>query len=557
MLSLWIGLFVAYLSATWISLQQAVKPAVPCRPGSNQCFQPLLSPSEPMTLELRLYQPSDEEQDNSYRWRVVESCMLNFSLPSSNFNPIHLTKNETCEVPIPNFARFRSPDESQVRPLKARFILRLQNNYIAAAIPFDLTRINFRRDGTYSNKQAPRNLMEEPLAASNRTQKEKPVGDTWIPYLKYGRSPVRIRIVSDFREYGVLQRNDGAKLEAFNRTAYRPMVYVDDLALPHSSQNELGPPEANKPPVKLQIKIGAIPPMVDSLNQQFQVAFAGVESFLPGEDLDEIRYLLQDEKLYRFALTQVISYIHIWVDYLAFRDEIGFYRGKENMSGVSSSTVILRFICSFIILLYLLDGGSTSWVVLLSLISSCTIEAWKVWKLVNPQLSLKFPFLIFQPYQNAKAKETAEYDRMATKNLAMILYPLVIGWSIYALKHYQYKSWYSWLVSNLANAVYTFGFISLCPQLYVNYRLKSVAHLPWKVFMYKLFNTFVDDAFAWLIDMPWKHRIMTLRDDVVFIMFLVQVYLYKVDKSRVNEFGYAFEESKQEEPSNEQKKKTD
>jgi hypothetical protein len=64
--------------------------------------------------------------------------------------------------------------------------------------------------------------------------------------------------------------------------------------------------------------------------------------------------------------------------------------------------------------------------------------------------------------------------------------------------------------------------------------------------MYKIFNTFVDDAFAWIIEMPWKHRIMTLRDDVVFLLFLVQVYLYKVDKARVNEFGYAFEESKGE-----------
>lgn len=512
-----------------------------------------------MTLELRLYKPGDNENDTAYRWRRVDSCALNVSVPSSNFNPTHLTKNETCEVAIPNCARFRSPDKTRVKPLKARFILRLkQTSYIAASIPFELTRINFRRDGTYSNKQTPRNLIEQPLSSSNRTtQTENPVGDAWIPYLKYARSPVRIRIVSEYREYGHLQRNDGAKLEAFNRTAYRPTIYVDDLALPHSSQNELGPPEANKPPVKLQIKIGAIPPVVDSLNQQFHVAFASVENFLPGEELDEIRYLMQDEKLYRFALTQIISFVHIWFDYLAFRDEIGFYRGKANMSGVSSSTVSLRFICSFIILLYLLDGGNTSWVVLLSLISSCAVEAWKVCKLVNPQLSLQYPFLTFRPYQNDKAKQTAGYDRIATKNLAMILYPLVIGWSLYALKHYEYKSWYSWLVSNLANAVYTFGFISLCPQLYVNYRLKSVAHLPWKVFMYKIFNTFVDDAFAWLIEMPWKHRIMTLRDDVVFLMFLVQVYLYKEDKSRVNEFGYAFEEKEKEEPSDAQKKKTD
>lgn len=63
--------------------------------------------------------------------------------------------------------------------------------------------------------------------------------------------------------------------------------------------------------------------------------------------------------------------------------------------------------------------------------------------------------------------------------------------------------------------------------------------------MYKLFNTFVDDAFAWLIEMPWKHRIMTLRDDVVFLMFLVQVFIYRVDKKRTNEFGFSYEQEAQ------------
>ena len=86
----------------------------------------------------------------------------------------------------------------------------------------------------------------------------------------------------------------------------------------------------------------------------------------------------------------------------------------------------------------------------------------------------------------------------------------------------------------------------MCPQLYVNYRLKSVAHLPWKVFLYKVFNTFVDDVFAFLIDMPWKHRVMTLRDDVVFGVFLVQAYVYRVDKTRANEFGYSYENEETE-----------
>jgi hypothetical protein len=138
-------------------------------------------------------------------------------------------------------------------------------------------------------------------------------------------------------------------------------------------------------------------------------------------------------------------------------------------------------------------------------------------------------------------KDTIDYDTIARSHLGLILYPLVVGSAFYAKRFYVYESLYSWAISNLANAVYTFGFISLCPQLYVNYRMKSVAHLPAKVFLYKIFNTFVDDVFAFMIQSPLKHKLMTLRDDIVFVGFLIQIWLYKVDKSRVNEYGYVYD----------------
>jgi len=47
-------------------------------------------------------------------------------------------------------------------------------------------------------------------------------------------------------------------------------------------------------------------------------------------------------------------------------------------------------------------------------------------------------------------------------------------------------SWYSWSVHSLVNGVYAFGFLFMLPQLFINYRLKSVAHLPWRAFMYKV-----------------------------------------------------------------------
>jgi len=60
--------------------------------------------------------------------------------------------------------------------------------------------------------------------------------------------------------------------------------------------------------------------------------------------------------------------------------------------------------------------------------------------------------------------------------------------------------------------------------------------------MYKVFSTFVDDVFAFLIESPLKYKLMTLRDDLVFCVFLVQAFLYRVDRSRANEFGYAYGE---------------
>lgn len=63
--------------------------------------------------------------------------------------------------------------------------------------------------------------------------------------------------------------------------------------------------------------------------------------------------------------------------------------------------------------------------------------------------------------------------------------------------------------------------------VFINYKLKSVAHMPWKTFIYKALNTFIDDLFAFVIKMPWLHRLACLRDDAVFLVYLYQRWIYK------------------------------
>ena len=52
----------------------------------------------------------------------------------------------------------------------------------------------------------------------------------------------------------------------------------------------------------------------------------------------------------------------------------------------------------------------------------------------------------------------------------------------------------------------------MCPQLFINYKLKSVAHMPWRQMTYKFLNTIIDDLFAFVIKMPLLHRLSVFRD---------------------------------------------
>lgn len=70
--------------------------------------------------------------------------------------------------------------------------------------------------------------------------------------------------------------------------------------------------------------------------------------------------------------------------------------------------------------------------------------------------------------------------------------------------------------------------------------------MPGKALMYKFLNTFIDDLFAFTIKMPTLHRLATLRDDVIFFIWLYQSWKYKVDYTRVNEFGQGGEDEEED-----------
>uniref|UniRef100_A0A8C0AQH8 Lipid scramblase CLPTM1L n=1 Tax=Buteo japonicus TaxID=224669 RepID=A0A8C0AQH8_9AVES len=243
------------------------------------------------------------------------------------------------------------------------------------------------------------------------------------------------------------------------------------------------------------------------------------------KDADEVKGIFVDTNLYFLALTFFVAAFHLLFDFLAFKNDISFWKKKRSMIGMSTKAVLWRCFSTVVIFLFLLDE-QTSLLVLIPAGIGAVIELWKVKKALK--MTIK--------WQGLRPK------MQAMKYLSYLLYPLCIGGAGYSLLNVKYKSWYSWLINSFVNGVYAFGFLFMLPQLFVNYKMKSVAHLPWKAFTYKAFNTFIDDIFAFIITMPTSHRLACFRDDVVFLVYLYQRWLYPVDKSRVNEYGESYEE---------------
>ena len=48
--------------------------------------------------------------------------------------------------------------------------------------------------------------------------------------------------------------------------------------------------------------------------------------------------------------------------------------------------------------------------------------------------------------------------------------------------------------------------------------------------------------FAFIIKMPTLHRLACFRDDIIFLIYLYQKWVYPVDMKRPNEFGQVGED---------------
>ncbi|CAI6096330.1 unnamed protein product [Clonostachys chloroleuca] len=275
-----------------------------------------------------------------------------------------------------------------------------------------------------------------------------------------------------------------------------------------------------------------------------------------GTEIEMIKEIFIDTNPILLGVTIVVSIAHMILETLAFGSDIAHYRKKKDNVGISVRSILANVFMQTVILLYLVDNSqNTSWMILGQQAIGILIEFWKITTVVNVRVRPAPPgswlpfWIVFEDKSQLSETEqkTKEYDQIAFKYMYYLAIPLLIAYGIYSLYYDTHKSWYSYIITTLVGSVYAYGFLMMVPSLYINYRLKSVAHMPSKAMMYKFLNTFIDDLFAFTIKMPLLHRLATLRDDVIFFVYLYQRWVYRIDYTRVNEFGQGGDDDEPEE----------
>lgn len=269
-------------------------------------------------------------------------------------------------------------------------------------------------------------------------------------------------------------------------------------------------------------------------------------------DVDSFKQMIGGSSPWKMLMVYGVAVAHLIIEFLAVSSDVKFWREKTSFDGISSSSVALQASTNIIMFLYVQEQRQTKFVMYF-IIFRFSLNLWKLSKLTKLQRCHGLPYFQWVNRESTLAglEELSEIhgaERRCMKWLFLLLTPLLVIFCIYRLIHYRFRNWYSWLVLSLAICAQMGGFVIMTPQVFMNYRLKSVAHLPWRVLTYQAINTFIDDIFVLCIRMPEIQKYSAFRDDIIFGICCIQRWLYRnsSNSKQENEDEPATDKSKED-----------
>lgn len=247
-------------------------------------------------------------------------------------------------------------------------------------------------------------------------------------------------------------------------------------------------------------------------------------------DVDSFKQMVGGSSPYKILLVYSIAVLHLVFEYLAFSSDLTFWKEKTSFEGMSSTSIAMQATMNIIMFLYVKEQQKTKFVMYF-IGARFLMQLWKLHKLTTFRRQKSFPFVEWVNRGGVASgleelEEIEDVEKGCMKWLMLILIPVMIAFSVYKLIYFRFRSWYSWAVLSLAVCAQTGGFVVMTPQVFMNYRLKSVEHLPWRALTYQAINTFIDDVFVLCIRMPEVQKYSVFRDDIIFLICCFQRWLY-------------------------------
>ena len=251
---------------------------------------------------------------------------------------------------------------------------------------------------------------------------------------------------------------------------------------------------------------------------------------------DMLVELIKNNSTFYLIILFIVNTLHTIFSYLGFSSDISYYKNLKKLDGVYTKYIFFNIFYMFITLIYILLQGA-NFLVKIELFISFVIEIWKLKKIfiISFQFS-NFPYIIKLEYkQTFEQEEAKDYEseavNMMVKYLLLPIGVIYLGYRIYYYSDNIVKNNWKSVVIFIIEYIYfllnVFGFILLTPQIYLNYKLKSVEHLPMKAMTYKFLNTIIDDLYAFAVKTPTMYRIFCFRDDVIFVIYIYQIFKYR------------------------------
>ncbi|KAH9977754.1 cleft lip and palate associated transmembrane protein [Lactifluus volemus] len=558
---------------------------------ASKFFAPKTSPTEPPPAITGL-EPG-HEQANSFllppeqaflAWPLGISVSLHFHLSTDPNGHVFARNSEDTDLPHFAWHNITFGDWSETRTLDYQIHLpeSVQQNGSMWAHIFltkdnadpDPSSAKYREGSVHHVKKLLTRYLPKPKIRKERSLLQNNIdgldgqGEPEVPdnIVSFWHQNLTLALVSDAAVLQYAQSPPpitehihlvpGQRDETGTKGYYHPIIFPNEFWHLRSQYIEIN---ATTPTVPLKV---VFQPMSYFKFQAFASMTFGFQEATKQQgggsaaEIDEVKRMLVETNPWFLALTGVVSVLHVVFEMLAFKSDVSHWRKTDVLTGVSIRTIITNVFVQLVILLYLIDNNTdTSWMILMGSGMGLLIEAWKITKAVDIKVVASQPGsmlpwkVIFADKHvlSEDEKKTQEYDKLAFRYVSYVAIPALAIYAVYSLIYETHRGWYSYIISTLTSFVYMFGFAQLIPQLIINYKLKSVAHMPMKAMVYKTLSTVIDDLFAFIIKMPTLHRLACFRDDIVFLIFLYQRWIYRVDRKRVNEYGQVLvEESKKD-----------